>query len=402
MAAEKAEQERLAAEKAAAEKAEQERLAAETAVTATATTAATAAIVTAATEAEHTSARKAAAIQSDANQAIADAEARAAAAEAAAADAAKAAQEAAKAAQEAAAALKSNQAAQTVNGQPTVIVVPTGTQATPVAYPYGYAYPVQQPVAPVSQSSAARSVEQAQQPAPKQQAPAAAATQEVEPEKLTLLQRYYKKSGKNFLSIISVGYSTFFLMPKNAAGLPTAEFAGKRHILNFEIFEWRASIFGMQMFNFEMGLNSTTTTQSGIDLTTIMGGGPLGADGYGHGLIEATGKTMWFAYKPSIKFYIPCTSWLALELYGGVEYELSSLWSKISTSYYADANIPAQNYFFGAYGGLGFQFSAVPAIPLEIKAEYRHPIQGNLDIIPQGFYLTAQLHLGAPIYKDKK
>jgi hypothetical protein len=123
---------------------------------------------------------------------------------------------------------------------------------------------------------------------------------------------------------------------------------------------------------------------------------------YGKGIVEATASTMWFAYKPAIKFYIPCTSWLAAEVYGGVSVEITKLWNKMNTTYYEYDNIPNQNYFLGAYGGVGLVFQAVAALPIEIKAEYRHPVQGNPDIIPQGFYLCGQLHLGAPIKKKNK
>ena len=67
--------------------------------------------------------------------------------------------------------------------------------------------------------------------------------------------------------------------------------------------------------------------------------------------------------------------------------------------------MPEQNFFLGAFGGMGLLFQYVPALPVEIKAEYRHPITSgtvisNENIVPQGFYLTAQVHLGAPIHRD--
>ena len=196
-------------------------------------------------------------------------------------------------------------------------------------------------------------------------------------------------------------------MPNRMDGLTSTEFAGKRHFINFEVFEWRAKLFGMQMFNFEIGVNTPGNTQSGTYLSTLMSGGGTNHTGsglgYGSGLEEADARTMWFAYKPAIKFYIPCTDWLAIELYGGVEIDLTTAWSKINKEFYEmDPDIPAKNYFLGAYGGLGLMLTPAPAMPIEIKAEYRHPIQGNMDIVPQGFYLSAQLHLGAPIRKPAK
>ena len=105
---------------------------------------------------------------------------------------------------------------------------------------------------------------------------------------------------------------------------------------------------------------------------------------------------MWFAYKPAIKFYIPCSDWLAMELYGGIEIDLTTAWSIINPLYYKN------NKDIGAYGGLGLMFTPAPVLPIEIKAEYRGPVHGNIDIVPQGFYLSTQLHIGAPIRKTHK
>jgi hypothetical protein len=223
------------------------------------------------------------------------------------------------------------------------------------------------------------------------------------PAKQTVRERYYKKSGTNFLSIVSVGYSTVFLTPNRMDGLTPTEFAGKRHFINFEIFEWRAKLFGMQLFNFEIGVNTPGWTEGGTYLTKLMSGGEYNKIGYGSGLKEADARTMWFAYKPAIKLYIPCSDWLAIELYGGMEIDLTTAWSKINPLYYRyNKDIPGRNYFLGAYGGLGLMLTPAPAVPIEIKAEYRHPVQGNMDIVPQGFYLSTQLHLGVPIRKTHK
>ena len=226
---------------------------------------------------------------------------------------------------------------------------------------------------------------------------------DTEPVKQTVRERYYKKSGTNFLSIVSVGYSTVFLTPNRMDRLTPTEFAGKRHFINFEILEWRAKLFGMQLFNFEIGVNTPGWTESGTYLTKLMSGEKYNKIGYGSGLKEADARTMWFAYKPAIKLYIPCSDWLAIELYGGMEIDLTTAWSKINPLYYRyNKDIPGLNYFLGAYGGLGLMLTPAPAVPIEIKAEYRHPVQGNMDIVPQGFYLSTQLHLGVPIRKTHK
>ncbi len=225
-------------------------------------------------------------------------------------------------------------------------------------------------------------------------------------EKETVFTRYYNHSGRNMLSILSVGYSTYFMVGTAVAnGTSPAADAFKRHLLNVELFEWRAKCFGMQMFNFEMGINTPNISKENPEQDRYLferGGYYLDER------VEATAKTMWFAYKPAVKFYIPCTKWLAIELYGGAEVDLTKMWSKLNSTYYTGSRneagedglrIPEQNFFVGAYGGAGLMFTAVPQVPLEIKAEYRHPVKGNTALVPQGVYISAQVHLGNPIKK---
>ena len=237
----------------------------------------------------------------------------------------------------------------------------------------------------------------------------AAAQQEAanaQPEKETVFTRYYKHSGRNMLSILSIGYSTYFQVgPVVAAGASPTGDAFRRHLLNVELFEWRAKCFGMQMFNFEMGLNTPFVSEENPEQNRyLFERGGENADER----VEATAKTMWFAYKPAVKFYIPCTKWLAIELYGGAEVDLTKMWSKINSTYYTGYHnetnqdglrIPEQNFFVGVYGGAGFMLTVVPQVPLEIKAEYRHPVKGNTALVPQGVYISAQLHLASPIKK---
>jgi hypothetical protein len=216
---------------------------------------------------------------------------------------------------------------------------------------------------------------------------------DVKVEKRPLLQRYYDHSGRSMVSVLSVGYSTYFLIP--GPGVNTTQYFGKRHILNFEIFEWRARLFGMSLFNFEMGVN-TPHAYPGDVLSTLQRGGKEKTD-----VIKAEGNTMWFAYKPGIKVYIPVAPWCAAIVYGGVSVDLTRLWSKIATSYYKDhPEVPEQNFFLGAYGGAGFSFTTSASLPIEVKAEYRHPVMGNTALVPQGIYLTAQLHIGNPVRKN--
>ena len=215
-------------------------------------------------------------------------------------------------------------------------------------------------------------------------------------KKETVFTRYYKHNGQNMLSFLSFGYSTLFVLDGNLAS-NSADMVFKRHMLSFEAFEWRAKCFGMQLFNFEMGLNTDQYFNG-----PLYGG--ANADPKTQTIVNdiqpADAKTMWFAYKPAIKFYIPCTKWMAVELYGGMEVDLCAVWSKINQSYYpVNSLIPAQNFFFSGFGGLGLMFTPTPYVPMELKAEYRHPVKGNTAIVPQGVYLSLQIHIATPTKK---
>ena len=215
-------------------------------------------------------------------------------------------------------------------------------------------------------------------------------------KKETVFTRYYKHNGQNMLSFLSFGYSTLFVLDGNLAR-NSADMVFKRHMLSFEAFEWRAKCFGMQLFNFEMGLNTDQYFNG-----PLYGG--ANADPKTQSIVNdiqpADAKTMWFAYKPAIKFYIPCTKWMAVELYGGMEVDLCAVWSKINQSYYpVNSLIPAQNFFLSGFGGLGLMFTPTPYVPMELKAEYRHPVKGNTAIVPQGVYLSLQIHIATQTKK---
>lgn len=219
--------------------------------------------------------------------------------------------------------------------------------------------------------------------------------------KLPGYKRFYNHSGKSYLDIVSASYSTFFIMPNNPNNYPVTEYLGKRHIIGLGLLEWRSKWFGMQWLNFEFGVNNTCTTNDSVQLTRFMRGGANETDNHNSGIIEATAKEMWFAYRPAIKFYIPLSKHCAAELYGGVSVDVTRLWNRVKTDFYTDPSIPQDNFFLGSFGGLGFMFTGSAYLPLEIKCEYRHPHMGNKAIVPQGFYLTAQLHIGCPIHRNK-
>ena len=217
-----------------------------------------------------------------------------------------------------------------------------------------------------------------------------------EPKKLTFLQRYYNYSGHTTLTWLGFSYGTFFYLYPPAGETATSQ-AFKRHLINFEIFEWRASLFGMSLFNFEMGLPIERGDPSG----------PLGwthTDDYGSPIVPSQ---LWVAWKPSVKVFIPCAKCVAFNVYGGVEMDFSGLFAMMPTA--SDKN--ENNWYFGIHAGLAFMLTGIPQIPLEIKAEYRHPLpvvspydkttMCNANLLPQGFYLSFQLSLTQKI-KPKK
>lgn len=102
-------------------------------------------------------------------------------------------------------------------------------------------------------------------------------------------------------------------MPNNPNNYPVTEYLGKRHIIGLGLLEWRSKWFGMQWLNFEFGVNNTCTTNDSVQLTRFMRGGANETDNHNSGIIEATAKEMWFAYRPAIKFYIPLSKHCAAE-----------------------------------------------------------------------------------------
>ena len=201
----------------------------------------------------------------------------------------------------------------------------------------------------------------------------------------SIFQNYFSHNGNMMISWASVGYTTcFYLNPP--AGQTTTSDAFQRHLLSFQILEYRYQYVGISVFNFEMAIPFEKGVAGGYSRTNTDG-------------TNVTGKDIWFGWKPSVKFYIPCTSWLAVEAYGGCEMDFSCPFRKINPLNPASDD----NWFVAPFGGIGLMFTPLTMMPIEVKAEYRHPVNapaphnnaatGNLSLIPQGFYLTFQIHL---------
>ena len=228
-------------------------------------------------------------------------------------------------------------------------------------------------------------------------------------DRFAFMYRFYKRSGYSYVSLFSVGYATPFLLPNNPEHYDITEFLGRRHFLNVSFVDFRVRFIGAELFDFEFGVNTPGKTKHGVNLPTI-GRGGMTPDSITSGSLS----TMWFAWKPSIKFYVPATSWLAAEVYAGAHVDITALWSQIHKSYYkSNPLVPAQNTFVGAHVGVGLLFGGPVAVPIELKCEYRHPIPltkeidgtvytSNHALVPQGVYLSAQLHVGWILDKKGK
>ena len=203
-------------------------------------------------------------------------------------------------------------------------------------------------------------------------------------------QPFYKHSGVSYVSLMSVGYSTVFLLPNNPRHLGIAEFTGRQHFLNVSFIDFRVHFVGAELLDFEFGVNTPGRTKNGVNLAVTSCGVLDNPDSIAPGSL----KTMWFAWKPCIKFYIPATKWLAAEVYAGAEVDITQLWNQVMPKYYGTKFNPANNHFVGGFGGIGLLFAGKVAVPIELKCEYRCPSKGSRALVPEGFYLAAQLHIG--------
>ena len=201
---------------------------------------------------------------------------------------------------------------------------------------------------------------------------------------------FYKHSGISYVSLMTVGYSTVFLLPNHPKGYGIAEFTGRQHFLNVSFLDFRVHFLGAEFLNFEFGVNTPGKTKNGVILPVIGCGAANNPDSIAVGSV----KTMWFAWKPCIKAYIAATPWLAAEVYVGAEVDITSVWNQMMPKYYKDPMTPVWNHFIGGFGGVGLLFAGKVAVPIELKCEYRCPSKGNMALVPEGFYLGAQFHIG--------
>lgn len=160
----------------------------------------------------------------------------------------------------------------------------------------------------------------------------------------TLLSRYFDYSGRKILSYLSMGY-TYSCM-SNA------------HMVNASLLDFRVTLFGASLLNAEMSVSPFNKR---------------------------------FAYIPMIRLYIPVAKCFSIVPYGGAEIDASYVAKYIDKNYSYDVD---KDFYVNVVGGLAFNLTIMKHVPIEIKAEYRHPAlvptAGCLN--PQGVYVGSQIY----------
>lgn len=166
-------------------------------------------------------------------------------------------------------------------------------------------------------------------------------------KKEPLRKRFYNYSGYSSLSYLSVGY--------------TYSFIDKHHLITTSLFDFRAALFGMSPLAVEFSVS------------------PLQKK---------------LIYKPSVRVYIPIAKCLSIAPYIGLLVDASYLGKYVNESY--EYNYES-DFFMDMYAGLALHLTAAKNVPIEVKAEYRHPIKKAMqgDFYPQGIYVSTQMYIGS-------
>lgn len=158
-------------------------------------------------------------------------------------------------------------------------------------------------------------------------------------------QSFYNYSGKSFLSVLGLGY--------------TYSFINQSHLVNASILDFRTGLFGMSPICAEMVVSPYQLS---------------------------------VAYRPTLSLYIPLGKNTAIVPYAGTAVDATGLGKYIVKDF---AYSMDNDFYVGAIVGLGFHLSAVRWLPLQIRAEYRHPIINTQSPFNQkSLYLSAQISIG--------
>ena len=182
--------------------------------------------------------------------------------------------------------------------------------------------------------------------------PIQANTYEDSPTKETRLKKFKDYSGKSFMSVVSLGY--------------TYSFRDTSHLVSASLFDFRAGMFGMS---------------------------PLAVE------LSVCPMKRKVVYKPSIRLYVPLAKCFTFVPYAGVMMDATYLGNYLIPNYGYDYY---NEFFMNAFAGVAFNLSAIKSMPLEIKLEYRHPIEQRTycDFYARGLYLSTQLYIGKA-FKNK-
>ena len=163
----------------------------------------------------------------------------------------------------------------------------------------------------------------------------------------SFLSRYYEHSGSKSLSYFSAGY--------------TYSFFDGRHLVSASLLDFRIKMFGMSPLCAEMSV-------SPLDVRV--------------------------AYKPAVRLHIPVTKWMAVTPYAGAAVDMSYLGTLVKKGY--DFN-KERDFYVSVTSGVSLYITAAKHVPLEIKAEYRHPVvtPSSGAFNSQGIYLAAQIYFGS-------
>lgn len=173
-------------------------------------------------------------------------------------------------------------------------------------------------------------------------------------------QRFYNYSGKSSLSFLSGGY--------------TYDLADNKHLVEVGVLDFRYKWFGMSPINAEIGVGPDASRP---DMTV----------------------SRWVTYKPSIQFYVPFCKCMALSAFGGCAVSMSGIRPYFDKNYTFNKE---EDHFVDVFGGMSLYMTFVPAIPFEVRAEYRHPVVRNQgDVLSEGLYVSARIHFAKPFGRKK-
>ena len=157
---------------------------------------------------------------------------------------------------------------------------------------------------------------------------------------------YYAYSGKCFMSVISVAYSYSFI--------------NDSHSVEASIFDFRVGLFGMTILGAEMSV-------------------------YPYHLSVA--------YRPTISLYLPAAKCYAFVPYVSANVDATYLGTYFKKDFVYNTDT---DFYAGIIVGLGMEISGVPALPMRIQVEYRHPLvlaQWQTDMRP-GINVGVKFYIG--------